>query len=166
MSNINNYTAMSRRISKVFKTEKNKKSYMEKLEEANSAPILDNVHIHVEWKKNRTWGWNPHATLEINGKTFVDRVSGCGYDKLSSVVACVLEKCPSFRRFKIENWKKIKNRLPEYNSNYIHWNENDIFPCFGIDGSGISVLRQIVEAAGYTFEHYNHDKYENIYIYK
>jgi hypothetical protein len=55
------------------------------------------IEIAVEWKKNRTWGRNPHAhaSLVVDGvdtKHSKARCSGCGYDKLSTVAADCLNE--------------------------------------------------------------------------
>lgn len=42
----------------------------------------------VVWKKSRTWGYCPH--LYNSRRERVASMSGCGYDKLSAVLAAVL----------------------------------------------------------------------------
>lgn len=51
----------------------------------------DNL-IEIVWKKNRTWGLNPHATVTLDGVTTTGRASGCGYDKASAAVVAALSK--------------------------------------------------------------------------
>lgn len=59
---------------------------------------IERIVINVHWVKNRVWGMNPHAEADVtydNGK-FKEckaRCSGCGYDKLSTVVADILNQC-------------------------------------------------------------------------
>lgn len=52
------------------------------------------ITITIEWKKNRNYGLNPHASAEIitdkRRSTKVYKASGCGYDKESTVVADLL----------------------------------------------------------------------------
>jgi hypothetical protein len=61
---------------------------------ANANEITE-VRISVEWKKSRTWGNCPTATVEVfskdsegysNRDEYITKASGCGYDKESSVV--------------------------------------------------------------------------------
>ena len=62
--------------------------------EKNQLPI-DSITINIEWKKNWTWGANPHCEARIafkNGHYITSPVytaSGCGYDKESTVIADV-----------------------------------------------------------------------------
>lgn len=53
------------------------------------------ITITSEWKKNRNYGLNPHASAYIVTEnsvkqTKVYKASGCGYDKESTVVADLL----------------------------------------------------------------------------
>lgn len=87
------------------------KSYISSLQEfidAANAPELDYISFSVEWKKSRTWGWCPRVYSRINGFHGESYASGCGYDKLSSAVCGSLHSA-TWRRFAIENMKKLKN---------------------------------------------------------
>ena len=58
---------------------------------------VQTIIISVVWKKNRTWGRNPHAEAHVimtdgTQETLTERCSGCGYDKLSEVVADILNR--------------------------------------------------------------------------
>lgn len=49
------------------------------------------ISIAIEYKRNRTWGWNPTATVTasldgVRTDTTIGMASGCGYDKLSAAV--------------------------------------------------------------------------------
>ena len=49
------------------------------------------ISINIEYKRNRTWGWNPTATVTasldgVRTDTTTGTASGCGYDKLSAAV--------------------------------------------------------------------------------
>ena len=57
-------------------------------------PRIKEMTISIEWKNSRMYGSNPHATVVIQKADgdywrpdFVATCSGCGYDKLSTVVA-------------------------------------------------------------------------------
>jgi hypothetical protein len=61
-------------------------------------PTPKSISIGVQWKRSRTWGNNPHAQAvarypDGTCKQFTARCSGCGYDKLSTVVANILNQC-------------------------------------------------------------------------
>ena len=81
----------SKELEKIKKREIRKKSA--ELDRIASAPDINDVEIVITYKKNRTWGWNPHAELYVNG-LFVakDRASGYGYDKTSAAMSYVLNK--------------------------------------------------------------------------
>lgn len=57
---------------------------------------INYISILIEWKKSRTWGYNPHAYINIYGNGFFEHcdgsASGCGYDKRSSAVGEALNK--------------------------------------------------------------------------
>jgi hypothetical protein len=72
------------------------------LDNVDSDHEVERVEIQLEWKDNRTWGWCPRATADIkykNGKWSRETAyaSGCGYDKASTVVADVLNKCLRYK---------------------------------------------------------------------
>ncbi len=57
------------------------------------------IQAIIDWKKNNTWGYNPHVTMAIEAygttvmyETVKAKVSGCGYDKLSAAFAGALNK--------------------------------------------------------------------------
>ena len=69
---------------------------------------VQSITISIEWKKSRTYGYNPHATAEVRYKddgqphTFERRegftCSGCGYDKESTVIAQIFN---TFMKYKL-----------------------------------------------------------------
>lgn len=78
------------------------------------------VTISTEWKRNKTWGWNPHTVVIFQDKNdclighTTGRASGCGYDKLSTAITEALNKSEDFRKF-------VYKRLPkEERSKYFH----------------------------------------------
>ena len=69
-----------------------KVSFLERVELADT---VKSVSIAVEWKRNRTWGYNPTATVEVVTATggvyrATGTASGCGYDKETAAVASAL----------------------------------------------------------------------------
>jgi len=66
--------------------------------DAAAQPVPVSVAIAIEWKKSRMWGSNPHATARVcypdhHVEVFEATANGCGYDKESTVVAALLNKC-------------------------------------------------------------------------
>lgn len=80
-----------------------KKYQAEIIAEKNQKHVAKIV-ILIIWKKSRTWGMNPHCIAEVHFKdhTFtrspVLTASGCGYDKISSVIANVFN---SYLKYKL-----------------------------------------------------------------
>ena len=104
-----------------------------KIAAIKSAPRVDHIEINIEWKRSRTWGMNPHLTAwahystpDADGNTYSGRftstASGCGYDKLSTVVADCFnhflkyalymktEKALEKKPYGIRYWKESNNR--------------------------------------------------------
>ena len=74
---------------------KDRKYWEKRLEDADNAPRMLELHIRVEGKNSRTWGANPHAEVFVcyESKQYgtescrcCDSASGCGYDKRSAAV--------------------------------------------------------------------------------
>lgn len=62
-----------------------------------NTPLVKEIVVKMEWKKNSMWGWNPYGTAYVryvNGdlKVFKDktRVSSCGYAKDSALLESFL----------------------------------------------------------------------------
>lgn len=59
----------------------------------NAQYNIESITINVEWVKNATWGYNPHATIYTNNGDLTEgKASGCGYDKESAAIAEALNK--------------------------------------------------------------------------
>lgn len=125
---------------------------LEKFIAACKAPKMESVHCCVEWKRSKMWGWNPHATVRINGKTYRSHASGCGYDKLSSAIASAMQECPSCRRFIFENCKNEK-AIKCYPFSWKYG-----LPSFSFGGCGFSCLVTYIKACGWKNQHEIYDK--------
>ena len=66
------------------------------------------IQIKVNWKKNRTWGLNPHASFYAFDGLYKGTASGCGFDKLSSAVAEALNKCVPLSLALLRNEESLK----------------------------------------------------------
>ena len=91
--------------------EKKKELELSRLEVVNDIPDLEYIKIKVEWKRNRTWGWNPTAEVWTTGCYYgKGNASGCGYDKESASIEHALIDSPSLQRFIIHNLSKLKDK--------------------------------------------------------
>ena len=89
--------------------EKKKESELSRLELVNDAPDLTYIKIEVEWRRNRTWGYNPTAEVWVNTHYYnTGKASGCGYDKESSAIESALRDSASLQKFIIHNLGKLK----------------------------------------------------------
>jgi len=116
----------------------------------NLQPI-DSITITVDWAKSRTWGANPKSETWVSGLGCLRStvVSGCGYDKLSTAVAEVLNQIPQFLQLmyivKNKNYKKSNRECLGYGSGC------GILPNFE-GGVGVSCYDRIFTNIGYKFE--------------
>lgn len=119
--------------------------------EFNEFEPIENLVIAVEWKKSATWGANPTAEAKVKNLGLISSgsIGGCGYDKLSTAVARVLNSVPQFRKLMFEakdkNINKSNHDIFGYGSGY------GILPSFE-GGVGVSCYYKIFEAIGYKFE--------------
>lgn len=126
--------------------------------ERNQKPVK-RLTIVIEWKKSRTWGNNPVATgtIEYTDGTFGEagaaRASGCGYDKESTVIADLFDRC---LRYKL--WALTEEQIKGGHGS------NDRGPApYGINcyngrrsfagGIGTNCYYRICEYLGGKFEH-------------
>lgn len=126
------------------------KEELTKIETVFDALELGEVKIQIQWNKNRTWGFCPTGEMWTNGKYFTaGGVTGCGYDKLSTIVAKLLNQLNSALKIlyivKDKNADKPNRDVIAYGAGY------GILPSFE-GGVGISCYPQIFEKCGYKFE--------------
>ena len=136
-----------------YKTEKGFLAHLKKVNEENeriaTMPDVVRIRIDIEWKRNRTWGWCPRAEYWVS---FADGsydkgtayASGCGYDKHSTVVAEIFNKC-----CKGMLWRKRNSRTDApYGINHAGKNhDKDYMPYFE-GGVGISCYPRITKWLG------------------
>lgn len=87
----------------------NEKARAKRLEEVATVEeysLPNYVDITVEWVKNRTWGYNPTATITAGKRRSTDSASGCGYDKQSAAIAGAMNKNPEIMRILYEHAEK------------------------------------------------------------
>ena len=124
-------------------------------------PDVNRLRIHVQWKKSRTWGRNPYAhfSCHFQDGTYVsgdETCSGCGYDKESTVIANIFDRCVSGTL-----WRKTRRKSNVDKRPYgvtVGW-----FPYFD-GGVGTNCYVRITEWLGGKWEHVesgsDYDSYE------
>lgn len=153
---------------------------LEKLERAAAAPDLIDVSISVEWKHNRTWGYNPTATVTIHAgnqwEQYTGTASGCGYDKLTAAVGGALNQSDTIKRMLyIAKENGLKNPPETGRFNGVSFEENTtnnslihygagygVLPYFE-GGVGMSGFRGIFEKCGYKCTVDNGTKHTDFY---
>lgn len=125
-----------------------------RIDEVKAQPRLESLTITIQWKKNRTWGSNPHATGEAittEGRRLVGTAtaSGCGYCKRSTVIADLFNQ---FLRHKLYD-SAVLARLAIKKPYGMSFPKDDRkwLACFD-GGIGEGCYKQISEAIGGTWE--------------
>lgn len=107
------------------------------------------IEIDIEWKRNQTWGYNPHATAwaqysDGHWAQATASCSGCGYDKKSTVVADVMNQlCRGMLWRNRRKAKKAPHPAIYYNENGRPWFEG---------GCGMSTYREVAAFLGGKME--------------
>lgn len=69
------------------------------------------IYITIEYKRNRTWGANPRATVtaelyDVREDMTTGKASGCGYDKPSAAVCNAFRENPLLQTLLLwDGWK-------------------------------------------------------------
>lgn len=102
-----------------------------------NAPDFESLDISIEWKKSSMWGMNPHAELTVYSKNGYARykatASGCGYCKLSAVMADVFNQSLSLRKLILNNDRLVYGLRDTY---------------FASGGVGVSTLQNAFDCLG------------------
>lgn len=112
-------------------------------------PDVVTLRISVQWHRSRTWGNCPKAYWNCDFadgtyKSGIETCSGCGYDKESTVIAEIFEKCCSGMLWRKRNTKK--------EAPYGCRVKGTWFPHFS-GGVGTSCYVRITEFLGGKWEH-------------
>lgn len=146
---------------------------LEKLDRIANAPELEFVTINVEWKRSRTWGYNPTADVVTNEYArYTGTASGCGYDKRSAAVAEALNASPAVLKalyIAAENALASGQAFTRLNVNTVTWRDvlgygsgYSILPYFE-GGVGISCFEEIFNSCGFSFREVASGKYFDSY---
>lgn len=141
-------------IEEHLKKAEQKLQRIETIKKANDD--ITTISINVEWVRNTTWGYNPHATVYTNnGDATEGRASGCGYDKESAAVAealnennDILKLLYTFKNKKMTTKKTNSRELLGYGSGY------GILPYFE-GGVGMYSLLNIFRKLGYNINEHH-----------
>ena len=139
---------------------KKRQAMLNRLDAVSQAEPLQYVEARVEWKKSRTWGYNPHVDAWTTGSHYdTGKASGCGYDKESAAIGEALADSLSLQRFIIENLSKLKD-------------EYGIETRFGIahlsiGGKGVSTLLNLFrKVKGWTVDEMHGNSFDGYKIRK
>jgi hypothetical protein len=92
------------------------------------------LSFDVEWRKSKTWGHSP--TIRYRGES-LDSVTGCGFDKLSTILANCL-------RWLVIDDPDSYSSTEDYPKAY-----QDIWCC---GGAGVGKLEDTLKEAGWRLE--------------
>lgn len=147
-----------------------------KVESAEAAPDVHTVSIEVEWKRSRTWGYNPHASVVINHRNrYFGSASGCGYDKRTAAVGEALNQSAVILRMLYAckekalagGWRpESKNPYAPGNGGCIHYGAGyGTLPYFE-GGVGMSSFEGVFNACGLKMTHIADGRHYDHYIFE
>lgn len=155
----------SKRIKKQH--QKQASQELEQLEAIGNAPMPEAITIIVNWKKSRTWDYNPSTEITDGKNRYFGSASGCGYDKESAAIAEVLNQSMSClkilcnkKELELKKGKTGTNHdLIGYGSGYY------AIPKFE-GGVGMSCFVKILQEAGYKYTHAGNNSTDVYNFYK
>lgn len=144
-----------------------------KVEAAEAAPDVHTVSIEVEWKRSRTWGYNPHASVVINRQNrYFGSASGCGYDKRTAAVGAALNQSAVILRMLYQAKEKAlaEGWRPDgrvgSNAGCIHYGAGyGTLPYFE-GGVGMSSFEGVFNACGLKMTHIADGRHYDHYIFE
>ena len=129
------------------KTREEQKETQKRLDQIAEVELYEQpetVRISVEFKKSRTWGFIPHATVTGEKRRSYGKAGGCGYDKESAAIAYAINENPEVLRILYDHAEKglafpysvrIWAGIPSFDG-----------------GCGVSCFYNVFEECGYKFE--------------
>ena len=107
-----------------------------KMNEANEAKDIKYIEVVVEWKRSRTWGANPTATIRTNEGYFNSgSITGCGYCKLSTAIGVALNQSLGLKK---SLWNNTEAK--DWKRSYLPYFEQ---------GAGVGVIENQLELCGF-----------------
>lgn len=125
----------------------------------NANNNIESITINVNWVKNPSWGYNPHATIYTNNGDITEgKASGCGYDKESASIAEALNKNNDILKL-LYIAKNKKMTLKNTNNHDIlgYGSGYGVLPYFE-GGVGVSSLLNIFRKLGYNITEHHTEK--------
>lgn len=125
----------------------------------NANNNIESITINVEWVRNQTWGYNPHATVYTNNGDLTEgKASGCGYDKESASIAEALNKNNDILKL-LYIAKNKKMTLKNTNNHDIlgYGSGYGVLPYFD-GGVGVSSLLNIFRKLNYNITEHHTEK--------
>ncbi len=125
----------------------------------NANNNIESITINVEWVRNQTWGYNPHATVYTNNGDITEgKASGCGYDKESTAIAEALNKNNDILKV-LYIAKNKKMTLKNTNNHDIlgYGSGYGVLPYFE-GGVGVSSLLNIFRKLNYNITEHHTEK--------
>jgi hypothetical protein len=108
--------------------------------------------IVIEYKRNRTWGYNPTASVFVVGEGEGDyssgSIGGCGYDKESTAFAQVANQIQGIKYLLYKEANRLKNKNKKLSEIFGYGSGYGVFPSFS-GGVGTSCYYSIFEKIGY-----------------
>lgn len=145
------------------------KYYLKKIDQlnaiSNNKQNIEEITISVEWKKSRTWGANPTATVRVtysdkSTNMYTGTASGCGYDKESAAISVALNQSNALLKLlcnvKDKDANKTNHEVLGYGSGY------GFIPTFE-GGVGVSCYYDIFEKIGFKLVHISSGKTFDVY---
>ena len=142
---------------KNYKTERGWLNCLNKFNEESKkkceAPFILHLEIEITWKKSKTWGLCPHAEArwkDTEGWHYDEKAgsaSGCGYDKLSSCVAEVLNKVLTRNLYEKRRKVATKSKIPGGVPYGLTTSEYHVQPWF-MGAVGINCYYECIEFLG------------------
>jgi len=142
---------------------------LKRIETEKNQKHVKELTISIEWKKSRTWGSNPHASVQVEYYPTPERgnengsferrdgykCSGCGYDKTSTVVAEIFNNFLMYKLYEPKrpwsehlNGKVVDFPYGVYMPGYLREGSRPMYN----GGIGMSCFPDIAQFIGGRFE--------------
>lgn len=116
--------------------EKSLEQLQNKMNEANEAKDIKYIEVVVEWKRSRTWGANPTATIRTDEGCFNSgSITGYGYCKLSTAIGVALNQSLGLKK---SLWNNTEAK--DWKRSYLPYFEQ---------GAGVGVIENQLELCGF-----------------
>ncbi len=129
---------------------------LDKVAAAEAVELPEGVTINIEWKKSRTWGANPLATVYADFTVSKGQASGAGYDKQSTSIANAFNKNPEVMAI---IYTAVEAEIkPGYSVS-----NSDGLPLFD-GGCGVECFYKVFKNCGYQFRKTASGKFFDCYL--